>query len=131
MQYIKIKPIHNQILTTADKYKKEDSLKQDGLILILTTSPGTIKLYQKVVAVGPMVRDIKVGDVVQINPIQYRVPERHEVDSSASATVQIKEVHNRIEFPMIELLNKSTKKTEEFLLLYDRDVDFIIEDYKE
>ena len=69
----RIRPLTNQILTTAIKYK-ESELTQQGLILDLKQSEGNYKLYQKVIGVGPLVRDLKVGDWIMINPIPFIVP---------------------------------------------------------
>ena len=58
-----IKPLFNKIVTTCDTYESD---KTEGGIIIKTD--GTIKEYQRVEAIGSAVRDIKVGDLVLINP---------------------------------------------------------------
>ena len=73
MKINKIKPLFNRILVTADKY--EDDIIENGII---RTTKGTLKEYQKVLAVGSTVRDIKVGDLVLINPIRYAVKKHRE-----------------------------------------------------
>ena len=62
----KVRLTANYILTTKDTYNGES----DGGVII---PAGTLKEYQKVVAVGPMVRTIAVGDVVSVNPKRYAV----------------------------------------------------------
>jgi hypothetical protein len=62
----KIELTANYVLTTKDIYTEEDG---SGIIKL----SGTLKEYQTVVAVGPMVRTIKVGDFVCINPKRYAV----------------------------------------------------------
>lgn len=64
----KIKPLFNHILVTADKFDKD--MIQGGVII---AKQGDLKLWQKVVAVGSTVRDIKVGDMVMINPDHFAV----------------------------------------------------------
>ena len=70
----KIKPLFNAIVTTMDRYT-EDQYTDGGLIKV---TAGTIKENQKVIAVGSIVRDIKVGDMVSINPIRYAVKKHQE-----------------------------------------------------
>ena len=65
----KIKPLFNGLITTMDKYPK---IVTTGTVIDPTKS-GAVKEYQKVVAVGPMVRGIEVGDTVFINPSRYAV----------------------------------------------------------
>ena len=61
----KIRPMFTSLITTMDKY--EQDVKIGGLI-DTTRQQGGLKEYQKVLAVGNSVRDIKVGDVVCVNP---------------------------------------------------------------
>lgn len=65
----KIKPLFNGLITTMDKYPK---IVTTGTVIDPTKS-GAVKEYQKVVAIGPMVRGIEVGDTVFINPSRYAV----------------------------------------------------------
>lgn len=71
----KIKPMFNGLVVTLDKYSKD--LKTVGG-LIDTTKAGSVKEYQKVLAVGPLVRGIEVGDIVFINPKRYAVMQHKE-----------------------------------------------------
>ena len=61
-----VKPMFNNILTTMNKYEKDEY--ENGIIIY---KKGDLKEYQEVLAVGSTVRDIKVGDKVMINPIRY------------------------------------------------------------
>ena len=72
----KIKPMFNGVITTINKYKSD--VKLTGTSLIDSTKAGSVKEYQTVVSVGPMVRDIKVGDIVYINPSRYAVKKHKE-----------------------------------------------------
>ena len=62
----KVKPMFNNILTTMNKYE-EDGF-ENGVIV---KQAGSLKEYQTVIAVGPAVRNIEVGDMVMINPTRY------------------------------------------------------------
>lgn len=72
----KIKPLFNNLVVTCDKYPRDTKLL--GTSLVDTTKADTIKEYQTVVAVGPMVRGIEVGDTVFINPKRYAVKKHRE-----------------------------------------------------
>lgn len=63
-----IKPVFNHLLITADKFDKD--MIQAGVIV---ANKGDLKLWQKVIAIGSAVRDVKVGDMVMINPMKYAV----------------------------------------------------------
>lgn len=67
----KIKPMFNGLITTMDRYPNNMTIA--GTNLKDPTKSGAVKEYQKVVAVGPMVRGINVGDTVFINPKRYAV----------------------------------------------------------
>ena len=56
----KIKPLFNTIVTTMDMYTEEE-LKVGGIIDSSKISM-SLKEFQKVIAVGPSVRNIEVGD---------------------------------------------------------------------
>ena len=61
-----IKPMFDSLITTMNKYE-EDGF-ENGVIV---KQAGSLKEYQKVIAVGPAVRNIEVGDMVMINPTRY------------------------------------------------------------
>lgn len=118
MKINKIKPLFNRILVTADKY--EDDIIENGII---RTTKGTLKEYQKVLAVGSTVRDIKEGDLVLINPIRYAV-KKHREGSLKDGVITDNPVVS-YNFNLVEVDNKVN------ILLYDSDIDYIIEDYEE
>lgn len=125
MKIKKITPLNTQILTTAEKYKGTEKLKQDGLILDIQKLAGTIKLHQKVIAVGPMVRNIKPGQTVQINPSNYMVLEHPEDVDSVREVVKVRNTRTRFRLPTLNLADG------EVLILQERDIDFIIDEYEE
>lgn len=118
MKINKIKPLFNRILVTADKY--EDDIIENGII---RTTKGTLKEYQKVLAVGSTVRDIKEGDLVLINPIRYAV-KKHREGSLKDGVITDNPVVS-YNFNLVEVGDKVN------ILLYDSDIDYIIEDYEE
>lgn len=117
----KVKPMFTALITTMDKYE-HDVLTSGGLI-DTAKQQGSLKEYQKVVAVGSSVRDIKVGDLVCINPTRFAV-KKHQAGSLKDGVIGDNPVIS-YKFDTIELDGKM------FLLLQDRDIDFIIEDYEE
>ena len=112
----KIKPLFNRVLVTSDKYEKD--IKQGGVV---TITAGTLKEYQKVLAVGSTVRDIKEGDLVLINPTRYAVRKHNE--GSLKNNVVTDNPITSYNFNMVEVDGQIC------ILLYDQDVDYVIEDY--
>jgi len=117
----KIRPMFNQVITTMEKYSDEE-LKV-GSIIDVSKVNNPIKEYQKVVAVGPMVRNIEVGDVVMINPKRYGKM-LHKEGSLKDGVIGDNPVVS-YNFNVIELDHQP------YLLLLDQDIDFIVEEYEE
>ena len=61
-----IKPMFDSLVTTMNKYEQDGF--ENGVIV---KQAGSLKEYPTVIAVGPAVRNIEVGDTVMINPIRY------------------------------------------------------------
>ena len=114
----KVKPMFNAIITTMNRYEDDDS--SDTLI---KNTSGSLKEYQTVVAVGGSVRDIKVGDMVQIDPSRY-AQKQHKEDSLKNGIVSDNPVMS-YNFKTILI------DGEQCLLLYDSDISYIIEEYEE
>lgn len=114
----KIKPMFTAILTTMDTY--EDDVTCNSIIV---KTKGTIKEYQKVVAVGDTVRSVKVGDLVCINPKRYAVV-KHQEGSLKDGVVSDNPVV-RYNFDIIEMNDTP------YLLLQDSDISYIIEEFEE
>ena len=115
----KIRPMANYLVTTKEEYT-EDDVRKGGLI---TKMIGSLKEYQKVVAIGPMVRGIQVGDLVCINPKRY-AKYKHQPGSLKDGVITDNPVV-AYNFNVIELNHVS------HLLLTDQDIDFIIEESEE
>lgn len=114
----KIKPLFTNILVTGNKYEKDE--KQNGLII---AKKGDLKLYQEVLAVGSMIKDIKVGDWIMINPKNYAVkkydPNSVKEDMGMNSTVGYN-------MPWVTI-DDEKGNPEECLLLIDRDIEFVFE----
>lgn len=117
LNIIKIRPMANYLVTTKDEYT-EDDVKRGGLLI---KNVGSLKEYQKVVAVGPMVRGIQVGDLVCINPKRY-AQYKHKPGSLKDGVITDNPVVS-YNFNVIELDHVS------HLLLTDQDIDFVIEEW--
>lgn len=109
------------LITTMDKYE-HDVITNGGLI-DTTKQQGSIKEYQTVLAVGSSVRDIKVGDIVCINPTRFGV-KKHQEGSLKDGVVTDNPIIT-YNFDVVEMDGKQC------LLLQDRDIDFIIEEWEE
>lgn len=116
----KIKPMFTALITSMDKY--EQDVTTGGLINV-TKMQGGLKEYQTVLAVGDSVRGIKVGDLVCINPTRFAV-KKHREGSLKDGVITDNPV-TTYNFDIVEMDNKQC------LLLQDRDIDFIIEDWEE
>lgn len=117
----KIKPMFTSLITTMDKYEHDE--RTAGGLIDTTKQQGGLKEYQKVLAVGSSVRDIKVGDLVCVNPTRFAV-KQHQAGTLKDGVVTDNPVV-KYNFDVIEMDGKQC------LLLQDRDIDFIIEEYEE
>ena len=111
----KIKPMFTALITTMDKY--EHDVRMGGGLIDVSKREGSLKEYQRVLVVGDSVRGIKVGDLVWVNPTRFGV-KKHQEGSLKDGVVTDN-------FDVVEMDGKQC------LLLQDRDIDFIIEEYEE
>lgn len=114
----KVKPMANYLVTTREMYEKDRAING-----VLTPTKGTLKEYQKVIAVGPMVRDIKEGDIVKINPMRYAI--RKFQEGSLKDGVISENPVTHYNFKTIELDHV------QHLLLTSNDIEFVAEEYEE
>ena len=117
----KIRPMFNQVICTMEVYGDEE-LNKDSIIDIHKVQ-NPIKEYQKVIAVGPMVKTIEVGDMVMVNPKRYSKM-KHKEGSLKDGVIGDNMVVE-YKFNVIELDHQK------YLLLTDQDIDFVIEEYEE
>lgn len=121
----KIKPLFNQIVTTMDMY--DANMKVGNLID--TTRANTIKEYQTILAVGPMVKakgDLKVGDVVFINPKRFTTME-HKHGLANEDNVQKDNMHINFNIPHYPVYDREDGSCREVLLISDNDIFFSAE----
>lgn len=114
----KIKPLFDHLLITADRFEKD--MIHSGVIL---ANKGDLKLWQTVVAVGSVVRDIKVGDKVMINPNDFAVKKynknsvQNDLDNNPVLTYN---------FPF-ETINDEKGEPKDYLYISDRNVKYVFE----
>lgn len=113
----KIKPMANYMLVTKEEYDGETA--ENGVII----PKGNLKEYQRVIAIGPMVRSAKVGDLVCVNPKRYAVY-KYKGDSLKGNMEQMQKVLS-YNFNVVKMDGV------DYLLITDQDIDFIIEEYEE
>lgn len=114
----KIKPLFDHLLITADRFEKD--MIHSGVIL---ANKGNLKLWQTVVAVGSVVRDIKVGDKVMINPNDFAVKKynknsvQNDLDNNPVLTYN---------FPF-ETIDDEKGEPKDYLYISDRNVKYVFE----
>ena len=109
------------LVTTMDKYEHDVTTR--GGLIDTAKQQGGLKEYQTVLAVGSSVRDIKAGDIVCVNPARFAV-RKHQAGTLKDGIVTDNPV-TTYNFDVVEMDGKQC------LLLQDRDIDFIIEEYEE
>lgn len=119
---IKIKPLFNAVITTMNTYKEDQTT---GSLIDTSRTKGSIKEYQTVIAVGSMVRDIKVGDIVSINPTRYAVIDHKDDHNNSLRGVMKDKIVVGYKFNTINL------NGEEALMLQDSDINFIVEEFED
>lgn len=111
----------NRIVTTMRKYAVDDV---DNMKIIDPTKlAGSLKEYQEVIAVGTTVKGINIGDLVCINPKRYEVKRYNEGSLNDGVLQENKSIGYRF--------NTVNVDDRECLLLYDSDVDYVVNDYEE
>ena len=113
----KIRPLFTKVITTASVFEEDDV--RNGVIL---NPKGTVKPFQKVVEVGSMVRGVKVGELVMINPAAY-IKKRYSDNSIREDIVDNPTV--KVDIPTVEISGI------QHFMIDERDIEFVIEDYEE
>lgn len=119
MKIKKLKPMFTGIVTTADKYVEDQT--SSGLITDVKKLKRTLKEYQTVLAVGSSVRDIKVGDMVCINPSRY---ENRKYKENSMKNDLMENTVVGYNFNVVEIDGKDC------LLLDQSDITFVVEEYE-
>lgn len=112
----KIKPIFTKVLTTTERYLSDIYVGN-----IIQATKGSIKEYQRVVAIGDTVRNVKVGDLVMINPSRY-IKKKYDEDSLRNDIVDNPKVS--IDIPIVVMDDK------DYFLIDENDISYIIEDFE-
>ena len=114
----RIRPLANYLLVTKETYSAKDF---NGILQ--EKVDGSLKEYQRVIAIGPMVRSVQVGDLVSINPRRYAVTKY----KSNSIKDNIEDMQKIIGYNIPEV----TMDHQKYLLITDQDLEFVIEEYEE
>ena len=117
LQITKVKPMFTSIVTTADRFDKD--MVEGGLII---AKKGDLKLWQKIIAVGTSVRDLKEGDMVMINADHYAL-KRYDKNSLQNDMDNNPTI--RYAFNFLDIYE--TDEPKECLLINDRDVLYAFE----
>lgn len=117
----KIRPLFDKIVVTMDKYAVDEYIGSSSLIDAAKTS-GTVKEFQKVVSVGNMVREIKVGDIVCIDPKDYAI---HKYKPNSLKQDMMEDVIIGYNFKIVEIDHIP------HLILKDRDIVYVVEESEE
>ena len=116
----KVKPMFTKVVVTMDKY--EEAQTKDGLIETLKDG-GSVKEFQRVIAIGDAVKGVNVGDLICFNPMRY-ARTMHKNGSLKDGIIEDNPVV-AYNFPTIVLDGV------ECLVLQHNDIEFIIEDFDE
>lgn len=114
----KIRVPFNHVLTTKDLYERD--VYEDGMIV---KTAGSVKEYQKVITVGNTVSVCKAGDTIIIDPKRYAVMQ-HKDGENWNGVVKDNPVVG-YSIPEVTLNGKNC------LLIYDTDVQLILDEYEE
>ena len=114
----KIKPMFTSIVTSAEKFSED---QYDGSLIV--AKKGDMKTYQKVIAIGSMVRDINIGDTVMINVHNFAVKRysKDSVHNDMDDNPTIKYIFNYVN------IDNEKGESQECLLINDRDVLYVFE----
>lgn len=117
----KVKPLFTGVITTATTYKGEVKTN-GGIILDTRKMEGSINPYQRVVAVGNMVREVKENDIVKINFKRYEKAQHIPGAIDEAQNKQFDNLSIGVEIPSI-VINDI-----EYLYLQVNDIEYIVED---
>lgn len=116
---VSVKLLHYFILITSDCYTEEDEKAAIKNNKVITFTSGDLKPFQHVIAVGPLVKDIQIGDCVKFNPQRYLYP-THKEQSLKDGIIGDK-VSGEYRIPTVEI------NGEKYFKITDADIDYIAE----
>lgn len=117
----KIRPMFTDVYTTAEMLEERDT--KVGSLIDVSKANKIIKEFQRVIAVGPHVNGINVGDLVCVNPTRFGKP--YQKKNSIGAATEEYETMISYQFDFIEIDGQPVLK------LQDRDVSYVVEEYEE
>lgn len=114
----KIKPLFTSVVTTGDRFEKD--MVSQGIIV---AKKDDLKLWQKVIAVGPAVRDVKEGDMVMIKVDNYAIKkyDKNSIQNDMDNNPSLGYAFNWV------TIDNEKGEPEECLLLNDRDLLYSFE----
>ena len=116
----KIRPLFTGVVTTAMTYKEDKKTSDSGLIYDVSKRKGDINIYQRVVAVGDMVRGLKEGDIVCVNYKRYAIPLQKA--GAIENNIQKSEISYTYQIPMVTL------NGEDYFYLQNNDIEYVVEE---
>ena len=114
----KIRPMYTSLVTTGNVY--EEDMKENGIIV---AKKGDIKEYQTVIAIGPSVRDINVGDTVMIDMMHFAVT-KYDPNSIKNDMDMNKVI--KLNIPWV-YMDDEKGNPQRYMLISDRDVKYVFE----
>ena len=123
VKVLEIKPMFTALVTTMDMYSADEQFIEGTTLIDGRKTKYTVKEFQKVIAVGPNVRDIKVGDLVCVDPSRFGKMV-HNKGSVQEAVVKDNPVVEYL-FDIVYIDGKP------YLYLQDRDIKYVVTKYRE
>ena len=126
-----IEPMFNRIVTTHRKYTQAEAMSLGGLYI---PKDGLVMEYQRVLAIGPNVRGVKVGDLVCIDPSKYLQILHKEGKTSIDKKVTADDMRVAAVFPLETIYTKGAdgvETSETVMILYDSDIIYVVPEYEE
>ena len=121
----KVKPMFTTVITTMDIISEKDMYVSGTQILDINKVKNSVNEFQRVVAIGPHVQGINVGDLVCINPTRFGKPVQKKMNDSIKQNMEEYSTEIRYNFDIIEIDGKPHLK------LQDRDIDYVVEEYED
>lgn len=115
----KIKPLGQHLVVTMDRYGADEFA---GTLIDPKKAQGSIKEFQKVIAVSDYISRIKAGDLVCVNANAYAVRKMQENSVRADLMENVIVGYN---IPQVEIDGQV------YMYLKESDIEYVIEEYTE
>ena len=129
MKVIKtVRPQFTSLITTMNILEEKDMYIKGTNLIDGRKIKKSIDEFQTVIAVGPHVNGIQVGDLVYIDPTRFMKPTQVKKPNQPDSLKSGMEEYTseiRYQFDIIELDGQP------YLKLQDRDVDYVVEEFEE